>query len=454
MPRNSRDLYVTIKNRMATTRSSFPNASTVAEFRPHSQTIHLHNIDKESYYSDLLAKRYSNIRRDIETIIHELTHWTDLVGTVWGQEYLIGLSNSFFALGHSEDTYWNVIELFDEDRRINLPRYYRVIQDEPHPHNRQRPWRLDISCGFEFSPDGRLNENRPLLFVRFGANPSGDLVARQPITVGTLLELCAVYSEMATAQEIFKLITDEERAVELHLWRSEKESMLYDRNMTTYTAAAHLFAVWVGTHNMDITYRYAASLANIALNMTDEHFDLIKHPNIFSKFGNRVEAFTSSRNRGYAFAALAKNAPQYSGSSNLPDWLEETVRCSGLPDVEKIYADARNKIDGIAVADNRCRQNIRLSYLREFGLSVFDKRRMMEEAPALSVGSIVYHKMALPPMFDCNGDLFEFINDQDMRIDRQRYDALEAFENEWALREFRDNFLKGCRGIGRLERDE
>ncbi|WP_114859721.1 hypothetical protein [Azospirillum brasilense] len=447
--------YQTLKSALSSTRSSFPDHSTVAEMRPHSQTIHLHRVREETYKDDIRAHRFDLARPSVETIFHELTHWADLVSTVWGQEYLVGLFDAYDVIVRTqgdESTYWKVIEHFDQDRRIMLPRYYRTVAKEQQLHSVSRPWTIEFSCGQEFSPDGRINPAHPLMFVRFGENPSGALVARQPLTVGALLETIATYSELKSGMPLLYKPDPIEMKIDSQNWSKEKSSILYQAELTTYTAPAHLLSFRTKTGEMLLSYEKAASLAYVCLNLTDESFDRLKHPKEYEPFGeDRLAAFIKARNRGYAFAAIATYAPVHDDAVATQDWLNLAMENAGLLSIGELQQRAYAHFESLS-RQLTVRNDLDLvrDYLLEIGRQVFGIRSQIG-SPEITQSALSNRKMPLPPLFDSEGTLMEV---GEVPWDRSRHDPEHMFECEWALREFRDNFLKGCRGIGRQEEDE
>src|SRR5690606_27997231 len=110
-----------------------------------------------------------------QTIFHEVTHWADVVGTVWGRSFLeqvyeaYGVAEKINADGQ-EQFFWKLAALHDEQRRLMLPDYYRLARPDGRPHSTAMPWGISFSSGQEFDPLGRIDTTRPILFVRFSDN--------------------------------------------------------------------------------------------------------------------------------------------------------------------------------------------------------------------------------------------------------------------------------------------
>lgn len=123
--------------------TSFPEIHAVGGMRPHSQTIHLYHGRKSDIKNATKSKiPMERARPAIETIIHEVTHWYDLIGTVWGQNYLKKLFTCIdidsTRPNSAESEFYNIIDLYDEDRRILFPLYYHMVLDEPQKHSTKK----------------------------------------------------------------------------------------------------------------------------------------------------------------------------------------------------------------------------------------------------------------------------------------------------------------------------
>ncbi|KXV71588.1 hypothetical protein AD951_01565 [Acetobacter malorum] len=166
-----------------------PESHTLGTLDPHSLHMEL-PYESESSLRDSLSNRSDS--QAAELYAHENQHFQDLVGTVWGQDYLDLLFEAYDAIirqDFGERSYPTLLRLFDADRKILFPSYYKyVMPSAPHGSATDR-WSMSFTTGTRFQPDGRSDERLPILFVRF--DKGAKHVARQPITVGSLLEMRA-----------------------------------------------------------------------------------------------------------------------------------------------------------------------------------------------------------------------------------------------------------------------
>jgi hypothetical protein len=438
MPFSTDVTYSKLQSSLGDSRSIFPNANaTIAELRPHSQTIHLHSISGTEFARLHSTNRWAELSTPYSVICHETMHWLDLVGTVWGQEYLVNLFDAYEAAftqrQNPEYEWWKLIRLYDEDRRVMFPQYYKVVGREKNLHSPRNPWSLNYSVGHEFSADGRPDYKRPIFFVIFGENATRERIARQPLTVGTLLEATATWAELSTGLLVINQSPDEStKAVDRALWTREKIGALYDVQLTEYTGPAHLIGSVTRNSDMLSAYELAAALSFVCLNLTPGHFDRLQSPaEDFSSLPlDRLAAFRTSRNRGFAFACIAFNAPKGADSSKVEEWLEAALASAGLPGFSEIMKDAGNYLDGIiSQVPHRWTMDASLKYLLEVGRSIFSYRAVTPRP--VPVPSLVAKDIPLPLMFDSNAELFGMGN---AALDRTLADPEVMFECEWELR--------------------
>ncbi|CCV03309.1 hypothetical protein MESS2_1030166 [Mesorhizobium metallidurans STM 2683] len=423
----------------------YPNATSIAEFRPNSLTIHFHYLNRESYAEVGSGKTNSADRPKVEVVAHELAHWSDQVSSLWGQRYLTGLFDAYHAMrAGREELFKDVVTLYDEQRRILFPRYYRVVADAPRLHSHKMPWRIDFSAGQEFDAYGAIDETRPIYFVAFSDNENGTRVARQPITVGSLLETTATWAELLTGFGIISSLGHDEQVVERALWMKERLTALYQPDLTVYTAPVHMLAKFTGVSDLLWSYERGAVLANIALNMTKVHFDSLRHPDEFAPFGSRRRAFAIAQNRGYAFAVLARHASKVDTEKGALTWASEVLSRAGLPEWPAML---HASYTGLELLGRGLPVRTPLDEVRDYLLEI-GRKRFLGRSDALHDGGLFDPlKMGLephPPMFDSNGQLFHLGK---QGLDPKRFDPEAMHLAELRFSDFTSNLLQGCRGV-------
>ena len=153
------------------------------------------------------------------------------MGTLWGNEYLkqayaaYDVMPKINVLG-SETEFHRFVDLHDSDRRLSFADYYRTVEDNGRKHTLSTPWQIDFSCGIEFNPNGRPDDQKPVIFVRFSDHYSGKQLVRQPLSIAALLETTATWSELSTQFHTISALGADERKVEEFFFSREYRERL------------------------------------------------------------------------------------------------------------------------------------------------------------------------------------------------------------------------------------
>ena len=165
-----------------------PEIHTLASFDPHTLLIELRRTNQAEIEE---ARRGGGAPKGWEIFEHEARHWLDLLSTVWGRSYLDLLFKTYDAIlttpsRRIDQTFELVLKLFDRDRSILFPSYYKYVVPKARELAKRDRWSMGYSTGVKIDSEGRSDETRPFVFVRFDAGETH--FARQPVTDGALLE--------------------------------------------------------------------------------------------------------------------------------------------------------------------------------------------------------------------------------------------------------------------------
>jgi len=324
-----------------------PETHALGQLHPHSLCLELGVSSRPSLNE---ALRGGSDSQPAQILAHELCHWTDVVGTVWGQEYLdivfAALDCAARNPADAVESYPAMLRLFDSDRAILFPSYYKVVNPDACSTTFKTPWVISFSCGARFDPMGRLDEGSPIFFVRFNESLQGPQVARQPLTIGALLELRATAAEITTFHEWLPSRSLEEQVVENEKFRRERIACLYDPQLTTYSAAAHLLSFCTNESVLATICANGAVLADVCLNVVTKSFSRLRHPKEFGAFTpQRLGGFRTTHDRGYLFACLAYHAREMGKTIIDDDAVSELVERVGLRSLDAIYDAAERHFD-------------------------------------------------------------------------------------------------------------
>lgn len=340
-----------------------PEMHTLGSISPHTLFIDLNRASRAEVEE---ARNGGGAPRGWEIYEHEARHWLDLVSTVWGRSYLDLLFRTYGAIittssAQIDRTFEIVLELFDRDRSILFPTYYKYVIPSARALPGDKPWSMGFSTGMKIDSDGRLDESRPFVFVRFDAGDTH--IARQPVSDGSLLEARALAAETAAVADWLTKRPEGEDIVTWKLRDAEQRAAFYDPNLTTYSVAAHVVSNATGVNQVRENLALTHKLADIALNLTDAAFSGLRPTKDFGDPGNRrLRGFRKSRNRGYAFCCLAFGLREHVGNGRVGRAeIELAMKTAGLPGLAQIYANAKT---AIGLVPGRLAVDARLAEIR------------------------------------------------------------------------------------------
>lgn len=314
-----------------------PNLTSDAVYSFTTQIIELSNVDSWTYTQAVEGNAVAAKKVNV-LLAHELRHWIDHVGTVWGQTLLCKGYNALHAR-EANDPYnlWRVISFQQALRDSRFNRYYTTI-DTANPPDGILKWKYQMSAGARFDHRGELSELHPIVFTRF-AWLNDTPACRVPLSLVSLLECSATFFEFKVEHAFLGSLAIEERHPASEALQQRFLKLAYDPHWAEYSVAAHAISNFVRPTTIPESYELASALAGVALNMVPSHFGVLRVPDSFGSWGKRNEAFLANADRGYAFLTLAKHAPQVP-IHDVRDWVEETLARAGLPTLAALKRDA------------------------------------------------------------------------------------------------------------------
>lgn len=417
----------------------------VAHFSTRAQLVSLDAYTKDDLPKAMISNDHDKASEILATISHELTHWADLVGTVWGRGHLKRIYHAY-RLATKRDTQGSeinfpiLIELYDEERRLSLPDYYSIVTPDQTPHSTGHRWVISFSAGLEINPYGVLDHKKPILFVIFSDHDSGELLIRQPFTVAALLETIAVNSEMVSKfGYISTRIPQDERTVSQAMASRAFLDRLYTPELTLYSAPTHMLAHYARIGDAAVAYRHAARISHLCLNLTDAHFDALRLPSTMRAWAELFQAFRLQRDRGLAFAIICHNIQKWNDDLNEEKWLDSALVSSGLPNSASIMADAIATMGMNTQLHSNFSFNKTEDYMLTLGVDAAKHRiKRPEFSPAHSLMALGL----VPPAVDSEGELIKWPDD---KFDFEKFDPDSMVNLDYSLEGYIRTLLKGCR---------
>jgi len=335
-----------------------PEIHTLGSIDPHTLFVDLNGATRREIED---ARAGGGAPRGWEIYEHEARHWRDLISTVWGRNYLNLLFRTYDAIlttpeRRMETTFAQVLELFDRDRSILFPSYYKYVLPEARVQPSGGRWSMSFSTGVKIASDGVLDERQPFIFVRFDEGPTH--LARQPLSEGSLLEGRALAAEDAATKAWLGMRPRGEDFVTWRLKEKEQRAQFYNPELTTYSVAPHVVAYATGITETRANLNLVHKLADVALNLDDASFARLRPTrDMGTPPRDRLRGFRRGASRGYAFCCLAfamRDAVPVAGTGR--DAIEMAMKTAGLPTVTQTYSDAAAAVTcrpGRAAADPR-----------------------------------------------------------------------------------------------------
>ncbi|WP_324044712.1 hypothetical protein [Aeromonas caviae] len=258
---------------------SLPNYNTAGSYCFFSQCIQLNSLENDDFIRAVdLKKPYDECYKDLLNFApllgHEVKHWYDAHSTLWGLKLLRNIYTCYNDLYEAEQSGINTplphfnkqLTLYDKIAYIKLPEYYSTSNSNA---NNSRPWGYSYSAGIMFSKHGNPTD-RNIFFTRF-TNKRGELIARVPFSLCSLLESSAVAQELHSKVRIISAIEDPvSRQIEKNALSKKLVNELYDENLVEYSVVAHKISNSFNIVDPIESYSIATRITRLILNLTNE----------------------------------------------------------------------------------------------------------------------------------------------------------------------------------------
>ncbi|HLP85451.1 MAG TPA: hypothetical protein VK157_13970 [Phycisphaerales bacterium] len=372
----------------------FPAMTTTGFYDSFAQYIELSAVSSVELRTALDGTDPRICVKVLPLLFHEQQHWFDHLSTLAGRRRLVRAIEAMEARVADDPTqFWRIIDCLRTAEADYFDTYYQTINSLAPTDGRTRPWAWELTAGMRFDPHGRLAEERPIFFTRFSW-PDGSTACRVPFSVSALLEARAMSAEMAVHLETASKLPEGERIFEMKMASNLQLDRLYDPRLAVYNAAAHLIGNVIGIDDAIRAFKLASHLAHICLDLPSQLFNMLKVPNHFAAWKERVPGAVAAGDRGFAFLVLAHHGADIP-TEEPAQWLEETVRRGGLPCLAEIKTKSSAACAELRSSAAAGRFTTRLEHLWVQGDAIRDSYGYTDSFA--SVGSSV----SLPPVY-CN----------------------------------------------------
>jgi hypothetical protein len=323
--------------------SIFPSTTIAAYY---DQVHQLINISKYNY-EDFKTVKLSNITKEtaekISLFEHELMHFIDHFSTLWGQQNITLLFNAINAYANQEiDDFWRIKYLDNKFRKDSFFHYF----SEKHNHivgNEDNKWHYSISSGVRFTNEGRPNNEKPILFVRFSSKDNKP-ISRVPMSVASILETNAIKAEFSIKANCILLDEDPvSKIIRQKNLKKEIIGLLYHPDLTLYSVIAHLTANLNDDDNIFSTLETTSAIGTFVLNFPNELYSKLKIPIVNDKiWEERYVHFISDKDIGATYYFLLKNLIDQNGKKSFSE--ELILSSSNLPKADEVFEIVLSKM--------------------------------------------------------------------------------------------------------------
>lgn len=297
----------------------FLRKNRVAFFDSLSLFVHLDELEKNQLANIEEEGFTPKTINQFKTIHHEQRHYLDVIGTIWGQEYLSKLFNIYHELAHGNMSIKQQVKnLF---KTTFLSHYEHLIKISSNYYDAETDWNYKFKIVEE-------HEDKILMIDCF--DESSRLICSTPIFVDSLLEINAIYEEVMIFHYLSKSLDENTRLVEdISMQKDYINNLISDPKFIEYGLCAQLISSYLGFDNLISPFLYGSIISTLVLNLTDEQIIEIPTPKLLLHCNSELDKCKNQH--GIAFIKLLGNyVDQYPENKNFT--IEKLLLSSNLPD--------------------------------------------------------------------------------------------------------------------------
>lgn len=336
----------------------FPDTQTLGYYSPMGNYICLNEYKNEAEFTT--AQQNPSLDKNRYSVfLHEMQHYYDNVSTLWGAQNLFKLFRAYDAvIKDDEYEFYKFREIELNFKRDYFLEYYSETYSNIIGNSNDK-WIFEITSGVRFSPDGKINEDLPILFIKFSSSKKGK-ISRVPLSVVSLLETTAMFREFNFLFSEALKLDSPFRENQIKSISSKFESLLYNPELTLYSVAVHVVSANLQISDPIKGYEYSSLFAKIALNIPSNLFHRIKIHSEFDtteQWKHRAVKMLENQERGFAFYLLVKNYFAVFGTDMKQLRVENILKASNLPteqEIEKVISEEIKTLDLQILLEQNC----------------------------------------------------------------------------------------------------
>lgn len=385
----------------------FPSVGSIASYNPLGNFIYLDKMSEKQFSE--VCENPDKYPEHYSVILHEMQHWFDHIGTVWGQQKLLKIFKAFHSvLFGKESEMYKAKSLHDNFKEDRLASYYSETYEDIQGDANNR-WKYSFSTGLRYDNNGNLDETKSIIFVRFNSS-SNELISRVPISVASLLETTATNTEISSLLISYSKLDSDSKKIQLKILDKKIISDLYNPKLTLYSVAVHAASNILRIKDSITGYSISSKIATLTLNLPSSLFESLKIPPYYNqRWGDRTLNFIKQKDRGFAFLCLVKNYSDNCGAYKETDFtINKLLTSSNLPDlkkIEKLIQDETIELSKELLIEQNLFLNIVTSKVYT-GNQLRNERGISQEK--IDDSEFDINKMDDLPYFICNDTYFDY----------------------------------------------
>lgn len=327
----------------------FPNLNkTLAYYSPTSFSVTLNTISESQILELNDGVMDKQKAKHLSILFHELTHHVDHISTLWGQKNIKKLFESVNSkLNLDEYQFFKIIEFKIAEQQLHYAEYYTEQYNKIPWKSNSPNWKWQLSTGYKFTNTGLINEDNPIIFMRFATHDGKNLV-RVPLSIASLLETNSSKEEIKIMMTYLNNLASSERIIETSIYNREiYEKIIYNQDLAVYNAAVHLVANLLNLSEIGVGLEISSAIATLALNLP---YDLIHKIPInnekLAAWGDRPLKMAKNNDYGFLFYNLLLNYIPFFNVDNVFS-MKRLLEANKLPTEVEILQLINNEIDKI-----------------------------------------------------------------------------------------------------------
>lgn len=408
--RTARDLLAR-RSETINRHGGLPSHSHIASYDFFSQLIQLNDVEAKNILQNKRLRcatdRWSLHKNVWLNSVHEYRHWLDMTTTTFGLEWLSQLAD-FWVLskrvGNLEESFElreSAVRIERKLKGIHLPSYYSTISTtEAAP-----PWKYASTVGAAFTAEHILSNQHPIWFLQF-SKLDGSHIARQPMSIASMLEARAVEAEMFGMKILLesKVVDDMFKVIEEKSFSADLLSRLYTPELTVYSVAAHWHANNLLKTDAADAYSISSKLARFCLGAPSKWVQSI-HPSsqfilAFKDIGlNKMKLSLEKGDRAAFFFMLAMDT-HFGDPSTFDQDLQKLLLEEWGVDIKTIEQDAREECNQYILSIKQFSEN------DVFGAFVQAIEANFKQASPIT-SSIKDYALQIPAVVLADGELLD-----------------------------------------------